>query len=156
MIDLGDLRCQGLVWLDPGKLTGWAMLDNQDGFHSGQEDFAGIDDLVNAWGRMFGVTLWLGWEMYIVTQGGGRSGDPAYSLEVIGAVKSACRRHLVHTLSPMPSAARKLGGDDKLKRVGWYTPGKRHANDAANHLLAYLLREGAITTTMKDQLFTDS
>jgi hypothetical protein len=143
-----------LVWLDPGKLTGWAMLEHGESFLSGQGDFAEVDDLVNTWVFNLGSHLWLGWEMYVVTGGGGRFGSPEYSLEMIGAVKSACRRYRVTTLPPQPSAARKLGDDDKLRRLGWYRPGQRHANDAANHLLAYLLRENLLPPAQTERLFT--
>ena len=30
--------------------------------------------------------------------------------------------------------------DDKLRRLGWYKPGKGHANDAARHLLLWFAK----------------
>jgi|SRR5690242_12797717 len=143
-----------VIWLDPGKMTGWAMLEDMASFSSGQADFDCIDDMVNMWCHLMRDNLWLGWERYIVTQGGGRTGTPEYSLEVIGAVKSACRRNSVTVLQPMPSASRKLGGDLKLQRLGWRQPNMRHANDAANHLLAWLLREKRLPTHLTQKLFT--
>lgn len=145
-----------VVWLDPGKLTGWAMLDSTDTFLSGQEDFDHIDDLVNGWAALAGPGLWIGWEMYLVTTGGGKTGIPRYSFEVIGAAKSACRRHSATMLKPMPSSSRKLGDDPKLKRMGWWKPNHRHANDAANHLLAWALRENMLPVEYKDRLFPAS
>lgn len=143
-----------VIWLDPGKMTGWAMFEDMVTFSSGQADFDGIDDMINMWCGLMRDELWLGWERYLVTQGGGRSGSPEYSLEVIGATKSACRRNNVTVLQPMPSASRKLGDDLKLQRLGWRQPGMRHANDAANHLLAWLLREKRLPTHLTQKLFT--
>jgi len=142
------------MWLDPGKLTGWAMLESTMMFSSGQGDFDETDDLVNTWARTMRADLWLGWEMYVVTQGGGRSGTPSFSLEVIGAVKSACRRHGVTVLKPVPSSSRMLGDESKLRRLGWWRPGARHANDAAMHLTAFLLRERLMPAEMSSKLFT--
>ena len=37
-----------------------------------------------------------------------------------------------------PAQAKSFGTDDKLRRLGWYTPTPGgHANDAARHLLAF-------------------
>ena len=44
-----------------------------------------------------------------------------------------------------PGSAKKLGTDDRLKDLGWYTPGKGHANDAARHLLLYCVNNAIIT-----------
>jgi hypothetical protein len=44
-----------------------------------------------------------------------------------------------------PGSAKKLGTDDRLKDLGWYTPGKGHANDAARHLLLYCVNNEIIT-----------
>lgn len=143
-----------MIWLDPGKVTGWAALERFTEFSSGQATFGEIDDLVNAWCFLSRERLWLGWERYIVTQGGGRTGTAEYSLEVIGAVKSACRRNNVTVLPAMPSSSRKLGDDLKLQRLGWRKPNARHANDAANHLLAWLLREGRLPPELQRELFT--
>lgn len=143
-----------IVWLDPGKLTGWARLDAEETFLSGQEEFNRMDELIDHWTAIGGPGLWLGWEMYIVTPGGGSVGTAHYSLEMIGAARSACRRHGTTVLRAMPSSARKLGDDAKLRKLGWYRPGHRHANDAANHLLAFLLRERLLPGHLARSLFT--
>ena len=67
------------------------------------------------------------------------------ALEITGVL-----RHLVHEwgsqwVEPqLPSAAMKLGTNDRLKRVGWYVKGKPHAMDAARHLFLWCCKNGII------------
>jgi len=63
------------------------------------------------------------------------------ALEVIGCVKM-----FVWLQSPMelvfqtPSMAKAFWTDDKLKAVGLWRKGQRHAMDATRHALAYLMK----------------
>jgi hypothetical protein len=41
-----------------------------------------------------------------------------------------------------PADAKQFSTDEKLKRLGWYTPGRDHANDAGRHLLLAFIRMG--------------
>lgn len=130
-----------IVWFDPGLTTGWATFGSDDVFDSGQDRFEDVGEALTCWAQLLGPSLWVGWELYNVTQGGGKAGTPKYSLETIGMLKWICHSHGATVLKAMPSASRKLGDEVKLKRVAWRTPGKVHANDAASHLLAFMLRE---------------
>lgn len=130
-----------VMWFDPGLTTGWASLHHDGFFTSGQGTFEEVGDQLTASADVYGPSLWVGWELYNVTQGGGSAGTPKYSLETIGMLKWICREHGVTVLKAVPSSNRKLGDELKLKRLGWREPGMRHANDAASHLLAFMLRE---------------
>jgi len=140
--DGGGLVDPSLVmWFDPGLTTGWAYLENDREFNSGQCQFEDVGAQLTTWAESLGPQLWVGWELYNVTQGGGKSGTPKYSLETIGMLRWICHAHDVTVLKAVPSASRKLGDEVKLKRLGWRKPGRVHANDAAMHLLAWHLRE---------------
>lgn len=141
-----------VVWFDPGLTTGWARFENCQVFTSGQDQFDATGDMLTGLAELHGPRLWVGWELYNVTKGGGKSGTPKYSLETIGMLKRICRTHGATVLKPVPSASRKLGGESKLKRLGWWNPGKVHANDAASHLLAFMLREGNLPQSLLDQI----
>jgi len=141
-----------VIWLDPGKTTGIAFYDTVDGyFTSSQYDFAAtgeyLDGMMTTWND-----LAIGWEQYIIAPG--HSGTAAFSLEVIGMTRWLAHHHDVLVLPAVPSAARKLGSDDKLKKLGWYTPGTRHANDAAAHMLAWLLRTKKLLPELQNRLCT--
>ncbi len=121
---------ESVLWLDPGGTTGWAMLDlTKDGtylFECGQETPGDV---------------WVGWEQYIVTSGGGKAGNPAPSLEAIGAVRYLCAKHRARVLPAVPSSHRVVASPALLKSLGWWRPGMPHAQDATRHLVAWLLRE---------------
>lgn len=136
MTERQDVVC----WLDPGLTTGLAWWDPETWkFFSGQylpdDLLPTLADLAsNVPGR-----LAVGTEKYLVTPRG--RGIPKYSLEIIGQVQGMADQGLFTLLPSMPSSARMLGNVQMLRRLGWYKPGKGHANDAAMHTLAYLLRE---------------
>lgn len=139
-----------VMWFDPGLTTGWAYLENDREFNSDQAPFEDIGSQLTTWAETLGPRLWVGWELYNVTQGGGKAGTPKYSLETIGMLKWICHAHDVTVLKAVPSSNRKLGDELKLKRLGWRKPGKVHANDAAMHLLAWHLREARLPRNLLD------
>ena len=139
------------IWLDPGKTTGVACYQLYAArFKSFQGDFNEVGDEVEVMLDVESGNAAIGWEQYLVTKG--RAGTASYSLEMIGVLKRLAYVHHAVVLPAMPSSARKLGDDPKLRALGWYKPGLRHANDAANHLLAYLLRERMLPASMQARL----
>ena len=145
-----------VMWYDPGLTTGWAYLENGREFNSGQCRFEDVGSALTTWAEALGRHLWVGWELYNVTQGGGKSGTPKYSLETIGMLKWICHANDVTVLKPVPSASRKLGDELKLKKLGWRKPGLVHANDAAQHLLAYMLRTGRLPAHLLERILNES
>jgi hypothetical protein len=143
---------QTVLWIDPGGTTGFAWATHTwDGYEfdcgqrTGTESAATfVNSLLSAHtgnvNDVFG-TVWVGWEQYIVTSGGGRSGNPAPALEVIGAVKWLCYNAGARVLPAVPASHRAVMTTDALKAAGWYRPGVPHAMDAARHLGAWVLRE---------------
>lgn len=129
-----------VVWLDPGLTTGMAWWDPRvEIFGSWQYEKGDLLKRIEYLVQTHEGQVGIGCEHYIIA---GRSpGNPKPSLEVIGAVEAGAGEGRYCLLPPMPSAARKLGSAVLLRRLGWYKPGKDHANDAAMHLLAYLFRE---------------
>jgi hypothetical protein len=144
-----------VLWFDPGLTTGWAYLEMASSFNSGQAPFESIGELLTGWAEILGPNLWVGWELYNVTQGGGKAGTPKYSLETIGMLKWICHAHDVTVLKAMPSASRKLGDEIKLKKLDWRKRGQVHANDAAMHLLAWHLREKKLPPHLLSRVLAD-
>lgn len=136
---------QIVLFLDPGNTTGWSMLQyTTEGydFQAGQaEGSVIVGDFVARLARAYGPGLHLGWEQYIVVNGGGRGGDANQALETIGIARWLCVEYHCTLLRPMPASSRVVASVALLKELGWYTPGRVHANDATRHLVAWLLRE---------------
>jgi len=63
-----------------------------------------------------------------------------YPLQVIGVVNLFCERHYISVQSQNPSlkAFWLYNKGAKLKKLGLYEPGKRHAMDALSHGLYYV------------------
>lgn len=141
-----------VIWLDPGQTTGIATYNFNGGyFLSSQHDFHATGEAIDGLLREYDDAV-VGWEQYIIAPG--HRGTAAFSLEVIGMAKWLAHLHDATTLQPVPSAARKLGSDDKLKKLGWYIPGMRHANDASAHMLAWLLRTKLLLPELQQRLCT--
>jgi hypothetical protein len=145
-----------IVWSDPGLLTGLAWYDVETGdFGSGQY---GPEDLSRKLvqlseartGRMV-----VGYERFISTSGGARTSSPKYSHHAISVIEDFAYTAQVPVLKPQPSSARKLGNVIWLRRLGWYKPGKGHANDAAQHLLSDLLKRQPVPHGIRTKLFPD-
>ncbi len=145
---------QCVLWADPGGTTGLAWIDlTADGYAfrckqaSGTEEAAYLVDGILNYGpdgyrdRPTNGSVWVGWEQYIVTSGGGRAGNPAPSLEVIGAMKWLCRESGARVLPAAPASHRIVASPALLKSIGWWRPGMPHAMDAARHLCAWAMRE---------------
>lgn len=137
-------RCV-VLWLDPGKVTGHASYVLPDGpFMSGELEFQDVGNQLEFMTSSYGQTLTLGWETFIVTPKSGP--DAHYALEVIGVARWLGQKYSVELLPPVPASSRSLAGLQKLKRIGWFKPGKGHANDAAQHLLAWLIKTRQLPT----------
>lgn len=151
---------QVVLWLDPGGTTGLAWIEyTPQGYTFDCAQAVGTEAAAEVIHRLISCNrspsgglwwpktteerhqVWVGWEQYIVTAGGGRSGNPTPSLEVIGATKWICHDAGSRVLPPVPASYRIAATPELLKAIGWWRPGQPHAMDAARHLAAWLMRE---------------
>jgi hypothetical protein len=139
-----------VVWLDPGATTGWARWDVYAAeFRSGEDNFTGTGQLMNLW--LSYDETWLGWEAFTIRPGSSRMKQDGSSWRVIGMLEWLAFRHRATVIKPQNPDARTLGLKN-LKRVGWHAPGKDHANDAAAHLLSFLIRYHVTPLSFRDLL----
>lgn len=141
------------IWLDPGLTTGWATLLHGEVFDSGQGILPEIGELLEDYGAIYRDRLALGWEQYIVTSGGAKGGTAGPPLETIGMARWLRYKYEMQILKPVPSAMRTMVTAQMLKRLGWWCPGLDHANDAARHMLAWLLRQKLLPEHLGAVLF---
>jgi hypothetical protein len=144
-----------IVWLDPGQTTGLASYDLETStFMSWQYDH---DDLERRFVQdlfpLYADRMVIGYEKYIVTSGGPRTSTPKHAIEATTIVWLLAAGADVPVLKPQPSSARKLGSTVMLRRLGWYKPGKVHANDASQHLLSHLLKMRPMPRAIREKLF---
>jgi hypothetical protein len=143
-----------IAWADPGLLTGlaWYDLDN-DIFNSWQYNYADLRKQLDRLEEAANGRMALGYERFITTSGGPRSSTPEHAYRAQQVLDDFAREKMVPVLTPQPSSARKLGQVVYLRRLDWYRPGKGHANDAAQHVLAHLLRMRPMPQPIREKLF---
>lgn len=91
-------------------------------------------------------------ESFIITPATAKNSQAPWSLEVIGVARMVCEVYIGRELRlQQAAAAKRFSSDARLKRAGFWTPGKGHANDASRHLLLYLATHGLLG----DELLTE-
>lgn len=135
------------IWADPGKMTGWASYDTHTGvFLSGQELFLPFGRMLTDTVAFLGHRVTIGWEMYTVPPGAVQKSSPAFALEVIGMIKWIGRDCTL--AKPTMPGDRAVAHHTVLRNIGWWAPGKEHANVAAQHLLTHLADTHRLTDAM--------
>lgn len=135
---------QRILAIDPGKTTGWAAFDRvEETFDSGQTDFKETCELLRTCTEQWKTELHVVSESFIITLQTVKNTQAPWSLELIGVARYFSQFNCEEDLSlQMPSAAKRFSSDMRLKDLGWFVPGKGHANDAARHLLLFLGTHG--------------
>jgi len=133
-----------VLWLDPGRTTGWARLRDSKGFESGEAWFQLAGEIVRDHCRQSKKAL-VGWEQFTITPATYRLKGSSEAIEVIGAARWIAADAGAEILPAAQRQARMTASSDTLRKLGWYRPGLGHANDAARHLLAWLTRSGNLT-----------
>jgi len=138
-----DLDQRLIVAIDPGKMTGYALL-KPGSFLSGQaplqDALVWIDETFTAGHRMTIVC-----EDFIYTAATAKKTRQTWSTEGIGVLRYLASKYDVGFYLQAPVDAKKFSTNDKLKAMGWYKPTKGgHANDAARHLLLYCIKNKLI------------
>lgn len=128
-----------ILAVDPGGTSGWAWWNSATHqFHSGE------------------TADWLDWmdsgmpdydiiviEKYTITVKTAKLTQQTDALRFTGALEyNSYPYHEV--IITTPAEAKSFSTDKKLQRMGWYRPGKGHANDAARHLLLTAVRRGLL------------
>lgn len=122
--------------IDPGKTTGVAMWE-EDGTGFYQYD-NWLQVPSSMWVRHADILIV---EKFTITPSTAKKSPQYDALYLIGAL---LYKYLDKVRFQKPSEAKSFSTDPKLKRVGFWTPGQGHANDAARHLLLYLVKNRVI------------
>jgi hypothetical protein len=139
-----------VIGVDPGKVTGlkvYARRENRDPWlghdQVDRNDIAAyLSYLIGHWASVIGGdNVHIAVEKFVITTRTAALSPQADALEITGMVKGfAATRGLGGTITvhQLLKSNLKYANDDMLKLVGWYVPGKRHANDAARQAFALL------------------
>lgn len=143
-----------VAWFDPGKTTGGAVYDlDADRFTSGQYTDEELREALTALILKHPGQLSVGYELYIQTPRPRPGSKAKYSVGATKIIEELCEEHDVPVLKGQPSSARNFKSTIVfLRRLGWYAPGKQHANDAAAHLFRHLIRQRPIPENIRNRL----
>lgn len=122
-------------------------------FRCGQGSMTEVGEDLDAAAALFVGDMAIGYEQYIVTSGGGRTGTAGPPLKVIGMIEWIGYLNGCQMLKSVPSAMRTVVTVDMLKRLGWYKPGMDHAMQATRHLVAWMIREKLLSPEQHEVLF---
>lgn len=152
--DVNKIFPKCVTWLDPGLTTGWATLVNGGkDFESGQGLFKDVGEYLQGNASLYVQDMAIGYEKYIVTPGGARIGTAEPPLKVIGMAEFIGYWNACEMLPSVPSSMRLVASVQMLKKLGWYRHGLDHANQAARHMLAWMMRERLLTDEQEELLF---
>jgi hypothetical protein len=135
-----------IIGVDPGKETGLALWVDLAGGSSRFDTFSAPADQAVYWVwqeiEEHGSDLTVAVEKFEFDQDLGRKTPQYDALHVTGAVKFKCLRYGCRFVEYLRSDAKTFGTDRKLKLLGVYKPGPKHANDAARQVLMNLAGTG--------------
>lgn len=139
-----------ILGVDPGGTTGWVYYDTDtEEFQSGQEaDRLAFCGSVKDWVDR-GVELVVVEDFRITIQTAKKSQQPD-ALKIIGAIDYIAAGGSAKVVLQTPGDAKRFATDDRLKKAGMWTPGRRHANDAARHLFLRLCKQGTLNALEVD------
>jgi len=143
-----------ILALDPGLTTGWAYHYDSGHFESGQTDFLETCTLVANLAAT-NHNLVIVSESFLITVNTAKNTQAPWSLELIGVFRYIAQSKLGRELVlQTPANAKKFADDERLKRMGFWLPNNRHANDAARHLLLYMASAKMLTAEQLRGLIT--
>lgn len=138
--------------VDPGGTTGWALWNREDGLAAvGEDDFEHFTRRVDNWSRNMSIRGFSGaivCERYTIGKGTLEKTRQNTPLEIIGVCRYFALKYGHNFELQSPSDAKSFTTNEKLKRLGWYTRGKQHGNDAVRHLVLYLAKMRILTTEL--------
>lgn len=142
--------------LDPGKTSGLSIFNRETSEYNGYElDFESTCATIAEWTTNVGEDLLVVCESFIITAHTAKNTQAPWSLELIGVARYFTRAYTGRDLVlQAPSAAKPFATDQRLKSMGWYLPGKGHANDSARHLLLVMATRGWVSQKQLAELVT--
>ena len=140
-----------LISVDPGKLSGFVVLDITqtlldgstpdvvDSSERGQLDTCYTVHELLSEAQSSGIVYKLVCEDFIITTQTGKKTDTRYSLEIIGALRYLCGLYGVKMTLQKPAEAKAFVSNDRIRNMNlWQKGGEGHMKDAMRHAIFYM------------------
>lgn len=144
-----------VLWLDGGDTTGWALFDQdvEQIVHDQLDQFDVLGRRLKAWLSTAGPDTVLGAERYVVTTLSAQKDPTLIAAQVYGMARWLAVEYGAEWVGSQTSSdALSVVTDQWLRAFDWFQVGLPHANDAARHVVKYLLDHGGLSTAMTKQL----
>lgn len=141
-----------LITIDPGKASGFAVLDYTDlsdikilqsAELTQMDTIFEVDTLLSDADELDNVASYeIVMEKFTITaQTGKNTNAENWSPEIIGAVKYLAWKYGVKFSEQTPAEAKNFVPNERMKAVGiWHVGGEGHARDALRHGVLYLVK----------------
>lgn len=143
---------EAVLWIDPGMDTGLAgLLGHGTMFYADEYGFMEAGTYIERFCQLYGPRGAVGWETYTVDPNRPQK-DAHHALEMIGVARRMVTLAMCRQLPPAAPGKRKVATTAMLQAVGWWVPAKDDAQEAARHMLAWLLRENLVPPRERELL----
>lgn len=130
-----------ILGVDPGTTTGLAFWDEDDREVHVWAEQPAVTAVHNVWQFVErGEISHLVCERYDITPNTLRVTRNADPYHVEGALKIHCAIHQVPFIQISRADAKRFATDEKLRALGWFWRGQKHARDATRQLVTHLAR----------------
>jgi hypothetical protein len=144
------------VWIDPGLMTGIAVLRGNDGaFMCDEFEFQEAGYEISNLCSGYQGSLAIGWESFTILPDTHKKTRQPEAAEMTGVCRWLAGNYGCQLLSGRHGAQpgdRNLATMAMLKKLDWWVPGKDDAQSAAQHMLAYLMRSGNLPPSERAKL----
>ncbi len=154
-----------ILAIDPGLITGWATWNSvaKDGFDSGMVEgrfkfyqwFYGLMSAAYGNSTSFQNRYYpsaIVMEKFTITLATAKKSPQLDPLYIIGHIEAIAERDGITFATQTPAQAMSFATNEKLKAVGWYKPGAGHDNDAARHLMLWLIKHPPAKSDLLQEL----
>jgi hypothetical protein len=151
-----------VLWADPGKMTGLAVLHtntmNGPGhvFQAEELEFMAACQVVENICESWQHNMAIGWERFDINESTHRKtqGGVKDAMHMIGVLRWLAYSSNCRTLPEAHQHTPDAAEQKMLKTLGWWVPGKNDAQSAACHMLRWLVQEGELTPAMREALYS--
>lgn len=137
-----------VIAFDPGETTGygvWGYPKDEPSFGQAPWFDAATWAIEFVPAMVQHVDVQLVSESFVITANTIKKSRENWSLEFIGVLRWLAMRYTDRELIlQSPGSAKSFSSDARLEAIGWRQKGKVHANDAARHMLVYLVNQKLI------------
>jgi hypothetical protein len=130
-----------VLGVDPGKRTGISLYDLLLEDHFGQEEsYEHVGYVLERLIERHRPDVAI--EQFVMNINTVKNTQAPWSLKVMGIAEYLAAKYECRCVIQAQSSAKRFSTDARLRALGWYLPGKGHANDGSRQTLLHMVIHG--------------